>query len=240
MDWHEKTIQEIGSYCEQKFGKVNVSIDTSDEKNKSGKNSLPILKDSNSRRDNLYFPDIIIKNKEKSITHIIEIVETSPGTPVSVFGVIFAADISISIMKDEDTQVPNVKPKLFFLIRDPKDFFDTYYCSICRDKHKSTNKEHFKWMQKSNLEINTIFNEATKWDKKFLCPICKKNHRIVHNHFSWFISRSSEKEYNEQIKRENKMTRLFEKTINNDQIKINVNNIELPKFCYETDYKSLI
>ncbi len=240
MGWHEKTIQEIGSYCEQKFGMLNVSLDTSDEKNKSGKNSLPILKNKNSRRDNLYFPDIIIKNKETSITHIIEIVESSPGAPVSVFGVIFAADISISIMKDENTQDPSVKPKLFFVIRDPKDLFDTYYCSICRGKHKSTNKEHLKWMEKSNIEIKTIFNEATKWDKKFLCPICKINHWIAHDHFSWFKSRSSEKEEHEQIKRENKLTRLFEKTINNDQIKINVTNIEPPKFCYETDYKSLI
>ncbi len=32
MGWHQEAIQKIGNYCEQKFGKMNVSVDTSNEK----------------------------------------------------------------------------------------------------------------------------------------------------------------------------------------------------------------
>ncbi len=83
---------------------LSIVFQDNGEKREGGRNPLPEVNNGNTREDNLYFPDIIIRNNEQSITHIIEIVETSPGNPVSVFGVIFAAEISMSIMKNENKQ----------------------------------------------------------------------------------------------------------------------------------------
>jgi hypothetical protein len=241
MSWHKDTVQEIGKYCREKFGSNYVHIDTSDksiDKSNRGNNALPDLQNSNTRNDNLYSPDIIIKNNENSITHIIEVVESSPGSPVSVLGVIFTADISISIMKKETTQDSEIKPKLIFIIQNPEDSFDRYYCSICEELHKNDNVAHMEWMKKEKSELNEVFKTTRVEQNRFQeCPICGGTHYLTHKHYKWFNSRLKSDEDKEHVEKQNKWTRLFNKTLNNE---FAVKNIENPIYCYRTNYKSFI
>ncbi len=243
MGWHKDTVQEIGKYCREKFGSNCVHIDTSDksmDKFNQGRNQLPDIQNTNTRKDNLYSPDIIIKNSDNNITHIIEVVESSPGSPVSVFGVIITADISISIMKKETTQNSEINPTLIFIIQDPENSYDKYHCSICKKIHKESNTMHFEWMEKEKSVIKEAYETAIIKDNKFSpCPICRDTHRLDHLHYKWFISRLESIEEKEQIIKENKSTRLFEKTFKYKN-KIPVSNIELPIYCYQTDYKDYI
>lgn len=245
MSWHKDTVQEIGTYCREKFGLNYVHIDRSDksiDKSNRGKYSLPDLQNSNTRNDNLYSPDIIIKNNENNITHIIEVVESSPGSPVSVFGVIFTADISISIMKKETTQDSEINPKLIFIIQNPEDSFDRYYCSICEKLHNKNNYvAHMEWMKKEKLELNEVFKTTRGKQNIFReCPICGGNHYLTHKHYKWFNSRLKSDEDKEHVEKENKWTRLFNKTLKTLNNEIAVKNIEYPIYCYRTNYKSFI
>lgn len=240
MGWHEDTVRKIGEYCITKFGH-NVQFDE-----KNGINSLPLLKNRNKRKDNLYFPDIVVRDNKNQITHLIEVVESSPGSPVSVLGVIFTADIAISIMKNENTQDTQVNPKLFFIIPDPNinDNFDIYHCSICDEKHKKGNTNHLIWMKKDRLEIKKCLDNIDTNSKEFFCPICEGNHRINHNHLKWLKLRSSQNYEVEEISKENELTRLFGKILKNEEIKAEIENkiknIRFPVCCYETDYNSYI
>jgi len=245
MGWHEDTVRKIGEYCITKFGDNNVQIhiskkstDRSDEK--IGINSLPILKNSNKRKDNLYFPDIVVRDNQNQITHLIEVAESSPGSPVSVLGVIFAADIAIYIMKNENTQDTQVNPKLFFIIPDPNINDNIYRCSICDRKHKKGNTDHLIWMKKDRLEIKKCLDNIDTNSKEFFCPICKRIHRINHNHLKWLKLRSSQNYEIEEISKENELTRLFGKILKNEEIKAEIENriknIDFPVCCYETDY----
>jgi len=251
MGWHEDTVNKIGRHCSIKYGNNNVSIDASEKKTntiykKIGKNSLPILKEANTRNESLYSPDIVIENDKNKITHLVEVVESSPGTPVSVFGVVFTADLAISIMKKEGTQDPTIKPKLFFILPDPNtNNFDQYHCSICNigTLHRKKFKNHLDWMEKDKQEIENIVNNINCMNKTFYCPICNKNHNIKNNHFTWLKLRNLENKQTKIIK-ENKLTRLFGKTLKNyhnkEYIKNKIKNIEYPIICYETNFDKYI
>lgn len=242
MGWHEDTVRNIGNYCKQ--FRENVQMHVSDRKldifdGKTGKNCYPLIENTVRRKNQLYCPDITIKNAQNQITHFIEIVESSPGTPVSVLGVIFAADIAIAIMMNENKQ-QNINPKLFFIIQDPNKKYDTYWCSICNKIHGMKNENCMNWMKKKDYDIEKINDDL----QVIHCQICGKNHKRNHNHIVWLKARCSPNHVTKEVKTENKWTRLFEKTLENievrNEIQDKIRHIEFPIFCYDTNYDTFI
>ena len=63
---------------------------------------------------------------------------------------------------------------------------------------------------------------------------------MTHKHYKWFKSRLESDEDKEHVEKQNKWTRLFNKTLKTLNNEIAVKNIEYPIYCYRTNYKSFI
>ena len=232
MDWHKDTITTIRNYCKQFNENCNIKTD---------KNCLPLINNIARRENQLYCPDITVMDGQNQITHFIEIVKSSPGKPIDIFGVIFAADISIAIMKNESEQ-QNIKPKLFFIIQDPKEKYDAFYCHICQKIHKKNQNSDncINWMNKKASDIEVINNDSNS----IPCPICKGSHRRNHNHITWLKDIHSPHFEVKKVKFENKSTRLFDKILENERVMIEIEekikHIEFPILCYDTNYDNHI
>jgi hypothetical protein len=101
---HNETVKEFVEKLKHKYH--NVSDD---------KNNLPLTEGYKStRKGSIYRPDILVKDINNNITHIIEIESGDGGK--SMIGALFLADACISLNIKTKCQDSNVMPELIFVI----------------------------------------------------------------------------------------------------------------------------
>lgn len=132
---HKENVIEFVGKLKTKFQKVTAN-----------KNNLPIVKDVNkpTQKESIYRPDILVKDINGNITHILEI-ETGDGGK-SMVGAIFLADACISKHIEAGIQNSRIKSDLIFVILGKK------YNAI---KRIEAIKPHLKKITHINYHIYT-------------------------------------------------------------------------------------
>ncbi len=103
MGVHADTINYFVAELGKKFFKV-----------KMNENNLPLMKNYEpTQADSIYRPDIVVYDKDRNITHILEI-ESDGGK--AMVGAIFLAEACISKHIEEGIHNSNIKPDLIFVI----------------------------------------------------------------------------------------------------------------------------
>ncbi len=102
MSVHNATIDNFVTELEKKFYKVKTE------------QNLPLMKNYGpTQADSIYRPDIVVYDKDRNITHILEI-ESDGGK--AMVGAIFLAEACISKHIEEGIHDSKIKPDLIFVI----------------------------------------------------------------------------------------------------------------------------